>query len=335
MNEQHLKINQLDEDRSRRMRLASLGVKIVLIAVGSFIAGAAAFFSAEASWPLTLAQFAGLVGLMLALLGSAFVVFTEQDASEALVEARQAIGQADVSKLKALQTEDELLAYRDAVTRLTSLYYALTSARGTIEQSLTHERVEELKLVQACLEISRRDLCIALGFDLRYIWTIGVYKAVPSENDGSTELELVAHDRSVECEIKNARRWREGIGVGGIAYAKNGEVVVPDLDDPAVGTAFKLSPRQIKDEDRDRYKSLFAVPIQVGGDVRPWGVALATCNVPDYFGNTEIEGVEPEEAVRTLAGIVALAVSACRVRDLESSVVSNQGDENGSHSAPA
>ena len=121
----------------------------------------------------------------------------------------------------------------------------------------------------------------------------------------------MAHVRSEPCELKNARPWREGVGVGGVAVAKNDEVVVPDLDDPAVGTAFRLDKNMVKDQDRDRYKSICAVPVAVGHAERPWGVVIATSNVPSHFGAVGGEVVEFEEAVRALAGLVALCITAC------------------------
>lgn len=87
---------------------------------------------------------------------------------------------------------------------------------------------------------------------------------------------------------------------------------MPDLDDPAVGTTFRLDDALRKPEDRERYKSIFAVPVQVGSDELPWGVVLATSNVPYHFGSTETNGVDPEEGVRALAGVIALAVAVCR-----------------------
>jgi hypothetical protein len=82
------------------------------------------------------------------------------------------------------------------------------------------------------------------------------------------------------------------------------------LDAPSTGTAFRLA--DSKPDDKLHYKSLFAVPIFVGATEEVWGVAMATSNKAGHFGNPHTSGVQPEEAVRSLAGLTALAVSVVR-----------------------
>ena len=301
------RLGTIFESKARKTTKTAFWVKLLLIIVGTFVSNAAAFFSQDQLLPITIVQVIGLAGLCIALVGGVFVVITEDDGMEALEEARQALDEAARQSLKSREIFEELLQYENAVDRLSALYSAISLARGTVEQALLREEINEEQLIKACLTAANRELKVALGFTFDQVWTIGIYKTVQTAE--GFELSLVAHDRSVQCEIENARRWPDGVGVGGIALAKNDEVVVPDLDDPALGTAFRLGD-MMKPEDRERYKSLFAVPVEVGRGSRPWGVVLATSDVPNYFGSDDNVGVDPEEAVRALSGIVALSVAA-------------------------
>jgi hypothetical protein len=157
----------------------------------------------------------------------------------------------------------------------------------------------------------KADLRVSMGFDLTDFWTICVYRAERLE--GELVLRLVAHDRSQDCDLADARTWKLGVGAAGIAFAKRDEVVVPDLEDDSVGTAFRLPVASRKVDDNLRYRSMFAVPIIVGkfdASNMPWGVAMATSSQPWHFGAENAKGVKPEEGVRSLGAIVALAVAA-------------------------
>ena len=301
--------------KAKSVKATSFWIKVLLIAGGAFVSGGAAFFSSDTLTPLSSSQIIGLVGLVLVLIGTVFVIVTEEDSTDALEEARYALDEATNQSLTAHEVFDELVDYESAVGRLSALYYAMTLGRGTVEQAVLHSVDSEDSLIDACLEACKGELKVALGLQYGQVWTLCIYRAVRDSIQEYVELELIAHDRSVACSKENARRWREGVGVGGLAYAKNDEVVVPDLDDPGVGTVFRLDEDLAKPEDRDRYKSLFAVPVEVGQDKRPWGVVLATNDTPEFFGSDENVGVDPEEAVRALAGIVALAVAVCRTKN--------------------
>jgi len=285
------------------------------ILAGALLAGGAAFFGTDVSrplWPLSIPQVLGLLGTVLIFIGGIYVAFVEDNTAEILENTRKALDQATDFERQSFEIYKELLDYEDAVTRLKSLYTCYSIARGTIEQGLSASLAVDVDLASVCLNNMKTDLKVALGFNLTDFWTVSIYKAVPSAETGSLLLQCVAQDRSIDCDISEARTWPLGVGVGGIALAKNDEVVVPDLADDKVGTAFRLEKSRVKAQDSERYRSMFVVPISAGVDKLPWGVAMATSNQPSHFGGDGRTGVKPEEAVRALAGITALAVEVCR-----------------------
>ncbi len=310
--------------KARRLALATRYTKIVLLSGGTLVAGAAAAFGTGPLWPISIVQICGLFGVLLAFIGGFYVAFVEDDSAHALEISRQSLDGATDLERQVREMYSELLEWESATNRLQSLYTAFSAARGAVEQGISTHVGDDVELVSACLKTMKTNLRVALGFSLTDYWTVSVYKTVVDEATNVTMLKCIAHDRALDCELKDARTWRIGIGVGGISLAKNDEVVVPDLADDKVGTAFRLEKAAMKEHDSKHYRSLFAVPINVGDDKIPWGVAMATSNQPSHFGMERPKGVKPEEAVRALAGISALAVSACRNGRKGGETVENQ-----------
>lgn len=295
-------------------------VKIFLILGGSLAAGLSAFYGGSGLFEPTdgevkAVQVIGVVGALAAFVGGYFFAVIDNDAAAQELEiARRSIDELSNSSRFRAEIGDEIDAYDLASTRLTSLYYALSLARGTVEQAVTNRDFSEIELIQTCLLAAERQLRISLGFAMQDFWTVCIYQRYEDNVTGQAKLKCIAHDRAVPCDLSRAREWAEGVGVGGIALVKNDEVVLPDIRSPAIGTAFRLDGDMMKEEDFERYRSLFAVPITVGEDEIPWGVVMATSSRAFHFGNTGNYGVDPEEAVRSLAGITALSVAVCRER---------------------
>lgn len=82
--------------------------------------------------------------------------------------------------------------------------------------------------------------------------------------------------------------------------------MVPNMHHAGLGTVFNIA-AGARDYDSDRYRSIAAVPIRVGGREKPWGVIVATNDRFGHFGLGDAIGPQNEEAVRLLAGMVALA----------------------------
>ncbi|MDP3262015.1 MAG: GAF domain-containing protein [Tabrizicola sp.] len=306
-------ISDAFDSKARRVKAATRWVKIVLVLAGSLLAAFAAALTNGLTWPPSTGVLLSVIGATLAFAGGLYLTFVEEDSIEALVKARRALDEASSRDFEVISLLDNLEEYQAATGRLTALYTAYSAGRGTVEQALTINHLSDIQLIEACLKVMKTDLRVALGFQLTDFWTIGVYRA--GREGDETVLRLVAHDRSLDCDLAQARPWKLGVGAAGIAFAKRDEVVVPDLLDDSVGTAFRLPGAMIKPEDNLRYRSMFAVPIvvgELGEGSQPWGVALATSSQPWHFGAESVRGVRPEEAVRSLAGIIALAVAASR-----------------------
>jgi hypothetical protein len=302
------------------MKLAILLVKFSLVAGGTLIAGSAAFFTdGSAIWkdPSTWSnsQVWGIVGSVLVFLGVIFLLLTEEE-SGAAYDAHEALTRADELKFDLEETRQLLASYESASKRMASLYLAYSAARGVLEQAAISQVSNEKKLIEDCLWSMKQDLQISLGLKMRHTWTICVYQRLFDETDQYNYLHCVADSRSIPCNLADARRWKEGVGVGGIALAKDGEVVTPDILAEGTGSLFKLDGDIVKREDLARYRSMMAVPISVDGDPKPWGVVLVSCDEPYHFGAGDggrvHTGLKPEEAVRTLAAVAALAIAICR-----------------------
>lgn len=303
-------------NRERLFEIAKRFVEIGLVIMGSTVAAGAALFSTGFSWPPSAPQIVAITGLAVSLVGAIFIVLVRRD-EDHLHEAHQALVMSEENDLK-VQRSEQLLGYLEEVSfQLRSLYFAYGAARNVLERSIAAHLLDEQKLIADMLLTMRLELRIALGFRTDHTWTIVVYRSELDKSDGYNYLRCIAHDRSIECDMGKARRWREGIGVAGMALAKNDEIVAPDILEPAAVSLFSLNGDWVRKEDLNRYRSMFAVPILVGTDTRPWGVVLASCSDPGHFLSPdddidEFGALNNKEAVRAMAGVVALAVAACR-----------------------
>lgn len=284
--------------------VASKFVKGVFVTLGAAIAGIAQFATWPAGTDPTGAQVTGIAACIVVFFGGIFVLLTEQDASEAVKVADKAV--------EAARDAEERLGVVDAIEnemeRLAETYQLCLTMRGALEQSVvgTVGTVEDT--IASLFDIIARPLSIACGFAQADRWTIGVYKAVPSEEQGKAILRCIAHDRAIKCELNEARSWPEGVGIAGIAYTNGREIVVPDLRDEGVKAVF--GPRGlVRPYDADRYVSMVAVPIMVAGREKPWGVVNATSNRSGHFATSKAPGFKYDEPVRALAAFAALAVA--------------------------
>jgi hypothetical protein len=294
------RIGELSTERARLHFRASLVVKI-LITFGAIVAAIAQSFDlahavgATSTWTMV-----GIAAAVLVSLGGLFLAATEQDASTALETAREAVARArdysdQIERFQRVQSD---------VRRVTELYAATDAMRGAI--SLSVPNFETVRVIESCLQVAKRSLLIAFGFALEEHWTIGIY-AAEKDASGKNQLRLIAHERSIPCEIKDGRAWPEGVGVAGIAFAKSAEVIVPDLLDPAVGSTFDLGPLQ-KEGDNIRYRSIAVVPIRSDIESTTWGVVVATSDRPRHFEAKGQIGIQNAEPLRALAGMIELVI---------------------------
>lgn len=293
---------------------ASKYVKGVLIVVGALVAGVAQFVTWPANGHPSTAQIAGIGACLAVFVGGLFVLFTEQDAAEAVKVADKAVEAAR----EAEDRLNDITELANEMERLAETYQLCLTMRGALEQSGVGSVGTIDDSMVALFDIIARPLSIACGFAQSDRWTIGIYKAVNGAEAGKAELRCIAHDRAIKCEIGEARSWPEGVGIAGIAYTNKREIVIPDLREEGVKAVF--GPRDhVRPYDADRYVSMVSVPIIVAGREKPWGVVNATSDQAGHFAASKSPGFKYDEPIRALAAFAALAVAMRDAQDKASS----------------
>lgn len=291
--------------RASKFKNASLFAKIALISVGSAISAIAQFAEFGPKGP-TGWQLAGIAASIIVAVGGIFVWITEEDAPKELTVAHRALEAAR----EALQGYDDVYAIIEENDRLVYLIQAYRLMRFVLE-TISVTKVSEANLAATILQACDRSLPIAMGFQQVDQWTLGIYKAEPIGAD-RRELVCVATKRAFECDIKSARRWREGTGIAGVSFSIQDEVVIPDLQSEGVSAVFGAAGNERRDYDAERYRSMVAVPIKVDGDAEPWGVVCATIDKVGHFSAEQGNGLSSLEGARALADMTALGVAICR-----------------------
>lgn len=298
-------VSTLFEKRALRFKRASFFVKAMFVAAGSAVMGVTQFLQVEAGKPLSWVQIAGIAASIVVFFGAVFVLITEDDASEELATARR----ASEELREAQDAVDAYSVYDEIIDKQVNLYQALMVMRGVIERAVVTG--DKISLVtKSLLELTDRLLPVSLGFAQADHWTICIYRAVPN-HVGRDKLICAAHNRAIKCEINEARAWEEGVGVSGIAYANRQEIIVPNMHAAGLGSVFNIA-AGARPYDSERYRSMAVVPVKVDGQQKPWGVVVATNDRYNHFTLDEGVGLQTAEAVRAVAGMVALAVAACK-----------------------
>lgn len=293
---------------------ASLFVKVALITLGAAAAAtglAVDLATANGEWSFW--TIGGIAGTVLVAIGGVYVLITERDVSETLDAAREAVEKAREFEEEKNEFETNINLLNKEVRRGLELYNSIDVMRGFIEQSLGLPHVSVAGIIQNFLIGAQSSLHVAFNFEVGETWTVCIYEAQSDRESGKVILRCVAHDRTFQCELTEARIWQEGNGVVGVAYSKANEIVIPDMYAPELGTTFDLG-KNARNHDRQRYHSMIAVPIMVGSNKIPWGVAVATSNQAHHFHDEPVDGVSTSEPIRAIAAMAALAVKALASR---------------------
>ncbi len=150
-----------------------------------------------------------------------------------------------------------------------------------------------------------------MGYQTSEHYTLCVYRTTVT-NKSEKVLRCIAHTRTVNCALSEARQWPTGVGVAGAALARGNEIVVPDMNAIQIGSLYAGIE---KDYDAERYRSIAAVPILAAGHNDAWGVVVGTSDRVEHFKvGLDQTGVQTVEAVRALAAMAALAVRADQLR---------------------
>lgn len=301
------KVSNAIISQARRFRRTSLFVKVALVSVASTIAAIAQFAQFPPEGPTTW-QIVGIASSLIVAIGGFFVIITEENAPTELALAQKAVEAARDAEAKYEvidQLEDDLL-------RLVELYQAMGVMRSVIESLAAAAPIAEEEVAKKILKASERSLAIAMDFAQADQWTLGVYRAEPGDEPNRAVLRCIAHKRAIECDTSEARVWKEGTGIAGVAYSNGDEIVVPDLQADGLSAVFGTSANVARPYDSDRYRSMVAVPIKVDGMSKPWGVVAATNDRVEHFNPPFGSGPKPDEGARTLAGMIALGIAVTR-----------------------
>lgn len=298
-------------ERAKKQASALLILKVTVV-IFSCAAGMAQFMTVDEGKPWSTANFVGIGASIIVALAGLFFAIADRDASDELELARQAVVRANDAErelVESIQEFNNIDVYLDGQKRSNNLYQAMMSLRGAIERIIGNASITEDKACQLLLEVSERSIEIALGVSTGDHFTVCIYSA-KQDADKKTILKCVAHFRALPCALEDARVWPIGVGVGGAAFARGTEVIVPDLQAEGVGTLYAFPN---KEGDVERYRSIVAVPVIIDEVSEPWGVVVGTSDVPRHFSiGTNPGGVQTAEPIRALAAMAALAVRVAR-----------------------
>lgn len=289
---------------------ASMFVKLGLVLGGATIAAVCQGVElAHANHEFSSWSIAGFAGAVLVAIGGVFVALTETDIATTLDVARRAIDEARLRERRMEKFNADRAFLRKEVGRGLELYNSMDVMRGAIEQSLGVQDISAAKIIQTCLAAARNSLLVAFDFGIEETWTICVFMAQPTPESDKINLRCIAHARKIECAIDEARVWAEGVGVAGVSYSMGNEIIIPDMTATELGTVFSLATNE-RSYDIERYRSMVAIPIRVGSNTTPWGVAVVTTDRPGHFSVEASDGVPTSEPIRAIAAMAALAVRA-------------------------
>lgn len=287
--------------------LAWMFLKLVFIVGASCLAAIAQFADVDRFSDLSQWQVIGISAAIAAGLGGVVVTLRERDATEELSLAQTGLEAARSLKLELSSALNEFEGQSAHLERVVSLYLSIRSMRSVLEtaQGLA---LSDVSLVKNILSAAKRSLLIALDFRMKEHWTIAVYRAEKDQSQDRRFLRCIATERSVPCDINQARLWPEGSVPAGVSLAVEKEIAIPDTESADMSSMMDLGSLS-KASDRALYRSMFVAPILVHGSDRAWGVVMATSSRPYHFDCGGPEGVRTAEAVRCLADMVALGLA--------------------------
>jgi hypothetical protein len=299
-------VGQLFASRAKNHASASFWAKIAVVFLSAGVAGTQFWSAAGSAAPWSTANIVGISLAVGAGLITLYLSAFEKDSAEVIEDARKALVLAQDSENNYRAALRALDGYDLDQTRANELYNAIARMRDIVEAYLASPQIPLEGALQELIETARRPLTIALGFQLAEHYTICIYVAEKDDSMHGMVLRCVAHARTIDCSLDNARKWPLGVGVAGAALARGTDVIVPNLKAIELGSLYTEA--QAKADDDDRYQSVAAVPVLLAKGDNPWGVVVGTSDRPGHFVSGA--GISTVEAIRALAGMVALIVRA-------------------------
>jgi hypothetical protein len=304
-------LNQRIAERAQEavawVRSISLFVKIVLVAGGALVSGLAKFLPLQTT-PVNVQAIVGSLGALAAFLGAVALLFLDKNLAGSLVDAADATAELQRVQAAIAGLRDRFAQSAAMDIQARALRAAGEALRAGLERALLREPPDERATVQELLDLALDDLVIAAGFTPGELWTISVYRA---ETIGDVVLRRLVTRRANRLEETGAsREWGRGEGHIGMAYLRANGVVLEDVEDPAIRHTLNTPPEKDLTTDPQRYRSIAAIGVLRAGTANPWGVVIATSSVAGRFSpDAQSAGSERAEAMRVLAGVIALAIS--------------------------
>lgn len=299
------RVSSAFKKRAARMRMATYFVKVVMIGAGTALVSFSTFWTLQANEKPNAFNYIGAGASLIVLLGAIVLALAEEDPSKELYLAQQGLDRARDLKRATDAVWQQVDTYAGSVDRLTELFTAYDRMRDVLEEVAVKGTTDELAIIDFLMTAAGRHLTIGMGFQHSDDWTLSVYQAV--DLPAGTYLVSRAHARAIHCPVNEARKWRVGVGVGGVAFAAGNTIIVPDMQAEGVGNLY--SPADEKPYDTTRYRSIVAVPVKVSDEARPWGIVIGTSSVPLHFKLQDTERPANAQGAATLAAMVALAVA--------------------------
>jgi hypothetical protein len=300
---------QLSAAIEKHLKASAKAGKLVrgcLIATGAGIAGIAQFMDFGTNGP-SMWQILGVVATILVFLGGLYLAVAEENAAGELEAARVAVERAKDAENMFREATEDYKSYQQDILRANALYLCMQTMRGALERS-DQTQSTAADIAKNLVNAAHPWLPQALGFEMHHRWTIGVYEARIG-SAGQQVLVLLEKIRAVDCEISKAREWPTNTGYMGAAFTNRKEILIENANDPSMLSVFSPASDSGRPHDAGRYVSYAIVPILIGPEDAPWGIAIATNNEVGHFSPSEGPGVHAAEGIRALAGMMALGAT--------------------------
>lgn len=291
----------------RRSQRWQMWIKLLLILGGGSLAGLAQL---PLGLPDTTNRVIGLIGVAMALLGGVLLLLIEKDHVDLMVEAREAVTKWRAAKRSCDQVEREKQDLTTALEAERLLAVAFDTIIRFLHTALSHEKMTLDERLDSFVSGAAARLVdpMKLGDE---DWTISIFRKM--EVKGQIRMCRAAScwkDRASENDEK--RSWARGKGWTGKAWA-NGEdqpsapyVVEADAWTKEAQLRYDMD-GQGREEDRERYKSVVAIPLHVQGSKEVFGVVTATSGRIEAFGVQE--GTPPRRNFDTIKSFTLLVAA--------------------------
>lgn len=165
----------------------------------------------------------------------------------------------------------------------TTVDFLCTAWRGIVDASVINSKLDEAKLLETisamcALIVDQKDSIY--HFKAGELWSFGVYKY---EVDSDT-LVCVCRDKcSTHPGGQMGRAWKPGQGHVGITFSNRSGKQTSDARVPEVARLLQAPVGTARAYDNETYVALQTEPVLTEEGCAPWGVIVATSNLPKRF----------------------------------------------------